>query len=106
MAYEDNFQEFKILKGRARSTGVSVGTLLKFKDRTFRNHLVALYSNGSTLPELAEYVAAFYAVEVTTRQLRKILQQSNRELWSTASENYKLHRQEMKQKLILSAKGE
>ena len=105
MAYEDNFQEFKILKVRMRGTGVSVATLLRFKERAFRSHLIALHAQGSPLPELAEYVAAFYAVEVTPLQLKKILLRSNREAWATAADNYKQHRQAMKQERINSASG-
>ncbi len=104
-SYENSFQEFRVLKLRARGTGVSVATLLRFKDRSFRGHLVALYSNGSPLSELVEYVAAFYSVEVTPQQLRKILQRSNREAWATASNSYKQHRQVMKPERINSASG-
>lgn len=104
-SYENNFQEFRVLKLRARSTGVSAATLLRFKDRAFRNHLIALYGDGSALTELVEYVAAFYAVEVTAQQLRKILQGSNREAWTIASNSYKQHRKVMKQEHINSASG-
>ncbi len=104
-AYENNFQEYLILKQRAHCAGVPITTLLKFKDRIFRSHLVSLYGNGSPLSELVEYVAAFYAVEVTPQQLRKVLQRSNREDWETASNNYKQHRQAKKQERALSTSG-
>lgn len=105
-AYENNFQEYLILKQRARSAGVPITTLLKFKDRTFRGHLITLYGNGSPLSELAEYVAAFYGVDVTPQQLRKVLRRSNREAWETASNNYGQYRLAKKQERLLSTQGE
>jgi len=91
-AYEKNFQEFRVLKQRARGVGVPIALLIRFKERVFRNHLLALHGNGSPLSELTEYVLAFYGVEVTPQQLRKILQRIEREAWTAAADNYRKHR--------------
>lgn len=102
---EKNFQEFRLLKSRARSVGVPITILLKFKDRALRHHLVTLHGNGSPLSELVEYVAAFYGVEVTPQQLRKILQRSDREVWTAITDSYRQHRQMKKHENDLTAKG-
>jgi len=103
--FENNFKEYLMLKTRARSTGVPVATLLRFKDRAFRNHLITLHGNGSPLSELVDYVHAFYSVNVTPQQLRKILQRSDRELWSAAVESYRQHRIVKRQERSISAQG-
>jgi hypothetical protein len=104
-SYEENFQEYLILKARARSTGVSIAALLRFKDREFRTHLITLHGNGEPLAELAEYVAALYEITVTPQQLRKILQKSDRVAWTTAAESYRQHRHMKRNQAVLSAIG-
>lgn len=103
--YEENFQEYLVLKIWARSTGVSISTLLRFKDRSLRSHLISLHGNGSPLAELAEYVAAFYDATVTPQQLRKILQRSDRDAWTEAAFNYRQHRHMKRQEKVISAIG-
>ncbi len=103
--YEENFQEYLVLKNRARSVGVPLVTLFQFKDRTLRQHLTELHANGSPLSELADYTAAFYSISVTPQQLRKILQKSDRDTWITASESYRQHRHMKRQEAIISAIG-
>jgi hypothetical protein len=103
--FENNHKEYLMLKTRARNTGVPVSTLLRFKDRAFRNHLIALHGNGSPLSELVDYVAAFYSVEVTPQQLRKILQRSDRETWDAAVVDYRQHRIVKRQERALGAQG-
>lgn len=103
--YNENFEEYLIFKARARSTGVSITTLLQFKDRSLRNHLTALHGNGEPLAELAEYLQAFYDIAVTPQQLRKILQRSDREAWTTATESYRQHRNMKRNQAVLSAIG-
>ena len=103
--HDENFQEYLVLKDRARSTGVPLSTLLKFKDRSLRNHLTTLYGNGEPLAELAEYLQAFYDIAVTPQQLRKILQRSDREAWTTATESYRQHRNMKRNQAVLSAIG-
>jgi len=102
---ENNFQEFRLLKSRARSVGVPITVLLKFKDRALRHHLVTLHGNGSPLSELVEYVAAFYGVEVTPQQLRKILQRSDRETWDAAVDSYRQTRFVKRQERSNGAQG-
>lgn len=104
-SYQENFEEYLILKGRARSAGVPITTLLQFKDRDFRTHLTALHSNGEPLTDLVEYVAAFYGVVVTPQQLRRILQKSDRDAWTKASESYRQHRNMKRNERIISAIG-
>lgn len=103
--FESNFQEFRVLKQRARSVGVPITTLFRFKDRAFRHHLITLHGNGSPLSELADYVAAFYSVEVTPQQLRKILQRSDREAWSAVVSSYQQHRLASKLERLPATKG-
>jgi hypothetical protein len=104
-SYNEKFEKYLILKGRARSTGVSIATLLKFKDRGLRNHLTTLYGNGEPLAELAEYVTAFYEIRVTPQQLRKILQKSDQEAWNAAADSYRQHRHMKRHEKIISAIG-
>ena len=104
-SYNENFEEYLVLKGRTRGTGVSIATLLRFKDREFRTHLITLHGNGEPLAELAEYVATFYHIEVTPQQLRRVLQKSDQEAWKTAAESYRQHRQMKRHQAVLSAIG-
>lgn len=103
--FENNFKEYLMLKTRARSTGVPVATLLPFKDRAFRNHLITLHGNGSPLSELVDYVFAIYSVDVTPQQLRKILQRSDRETWDAAVDSYRQHRIVKRQERALGTQG-
>jgi hypothetical protein len=103
--YNENFQEYLILKQHSRSTGVSIGTLIHFKDRAFRYHLVALHDSGSPLSEVAEYIAAFHGIEVTPQQLRKILQKSEPTAWTEAALNYRQHRAMRQHQALLSTIG-
>jgi hypothetical protein len=103
--YEENFQEYLVLKNRARSVGVPLVTLFQFKDRLLRQHLTDLHADGSPLTELAEYVAAFYCITVTPQQLRKILQKTDTDIWTTASDSYRQHRHMKRQEAIISAIG-
>lgn len=106
-AYEEKFREYQVLKQRSRNTNVPITVLIKFKERPFRAHLISLYSNGSPLSELAEYVAIFYGVVgLSPQQLRKILQRCDREAWEAASVSYQNHRQAKQQEGSISAKGE
>jgi hypothetical protein len=104
-AYKNNFTEYLMLKTRARRIGVPVATLLRFKERMFRLHLISLHGNGSPLSELVDYVAAFYSVEVTPQQLRKILQRSDREHWDAAVDSYRQHRSRKQQERTTSTQG-
>ncbi len=104
-SYEENFEEYLTLKGRARGAGVSIATLLRFKDGEFRNHLTALHGNGRPLAELVDYVAAFYQIEVTPQQLRRVLQKSDHEAWKVAAESYRQHRDMKRHQAVLSAIG-
>ncbi|ADW19267.1 hypothetical protein Despr_3137 [Desulfobulbus propionicus DSM 2032] len=93
-AYEEKFKEYQVLKQRSRNTNVPITVLIKFKERPFRAHLISLYSNGSPLSELAEYVAIFYGVVgLSPQTLRKILQRCDKEAWAAATESYQNHRQ-------------
>lgn len=103
--YENNFQEYLILKQHSRSTGVTIGTLIHFKDRVFRCHLVALHGSGSPLSEVTEYIAAFYGTEITPQQLRKILQKSEPTAWTEAALNYRQHRTMKRNEKLISAIG-
>jgi len=103
--YKNHFAEYLMLKTRARRIGVPVVTLLRFKERMFRHHLITLHGNGSPLSELVDYVAAFYGVEVTPQQLRKILQRSDREPWDAAVDSYRQHRSVKQQERITRAPG-
>jgi len=104
-AYENSYKEFVILKGHARGTGVPISTLLRLKDRKLRGHLTTLHGTGCPLSELVDYVAAFYAADLTPQQLRKILQKSDREAWDTASINYRQHRQMKRHERSIGALG-
>lgn len=104
-SYEEKFQEYQVIKERARRTGVPIATLLRFKDRDLRNHLITLHSSGEPLAGLAEYLNAFYQTSVTPQQLRKILKRSDQEAWSSAAESYRRHRQMKQNQAVLSAIG-
>ena len=104
-SYEENFEEYLTLKGRARGAGVSIATLLRFKDGELRNHLTALHGSGRPLAELVEYIAAFYQVEVTPQQLRRVLHKSDQEAWKVAAESYRQHRDMKRHQAVLSAIG-
>lgn len=103
--HEKNFQEFRLLKGRARATGVEIATLLKFRERMFRSHLISQYGKGSPLSELSEYLQAFYGIDVTPQHLRKILSRSDREAWDAAAESYYNLRQAKQQERLNSTQG-
>ncbi len=69
--------------------------------------MISLYSNGSPLSELAEYVAIFYGVVgLSPQQLRKILQRCDKEAWTAATESYQNYRQSKQQERSISAKGD
>jgi len=102
-AYDNNFKEYLILKSYARKTEVPISTLRRLKDRNLRSHFLALHSNGSPLSEISEYISAFYDVDVTPQQLRKILQRTDQEAWKTAADSYRQHRDMKKQERIISA---
>jgi hypothetical protein len=104
-SYEEKFQEYQVIKERARRTGVPIATLLRFKDRDLRNHLITLHSSGEPLAGLVEYLNAFYQTSVTPQQLRKILKRSDQEAWSSAAESYRQHRQMKQNQAVLSAIG-
>lgn len=104
-SYEENFEEYLTLKGRARSTGVPMMTLLRFKDRDLRTHLTTLYGNGEPLAELAYYIATFYQIQITPQQLRRVLQKSDQEAWNTAANSYRQHRDMRRHEKIISSIG-
>lgn len=104
-SYEEDFEEYLTLKRRARGAGVSIATLLRFKDGELRNHLTALHGSGRPLAELVEYIAAFYDIDVTPQQLRKILRKSDEEAWTTAANSYRQHRDMKKHEKLISSIG-
>jgi hypothetical protein len=103
--YEENFEEYLILKARARSTGVSIAALLRFKDRDLRTHLTALHGSGRPLAELADYIATFYQIQITPQQLRRVLQKSDQAAFNAAADSYRQHRHMKKHEKIISAIG-
>ncbi len=104
-SFDQNYKEYLILKNISRSAEVPISTLRRLKDRQLRAHLLALHNNGSPLSELSEYIVAFYDVDVTPQQLRKVLQRTDQEAWKTASDSYRQHRDMKKQEKIISALG-
>jgi hypothetical protein len=103
-SYEEIFQEYQVIKERARRTGVPIATLLRFKDRDLRNHLITLHSSGEPLAGLVEYLNAFYQTSVTPQQLRKILK-TDKDAWIAASESYLQHRQMKQHEKVISSIG-
>ncbi|KAB2892283.1 MAG: hypothetical protein F9K32_00845 [Desulfobulbaceae bacterium] len=103
--FDQNFKEYLILKNISRSAKVSISTLRRLKDRQLRAHLLALHGSGSPLSELSEYIAAFYDVDVTPPQLRKVLQRTDQEAWKNAADSYRQHRDMKRQEKIISALG-
>jgi hypothetical protein len=54
---------------------------------------------------LVDYASAFYSVDVTPQQLRKILQRSDRETWDAAVDSYRQHRIVKRQESAIGAQG-
>jgi hypothetical protein len=103
--YENNFKEFQVIKGYSRQTGVAISALRQFKDKNFRGHLMTLHGNGSPLSEIIEYIDAFYGINITPQQLRKVLQRVGGDAWTTAVADYAQHRAMKAQEKALSALG-
>lgn len=103
--FEKRYQEYLKVKSRARGLGMPMSILLRFKERSFRHHLITLHGNGSPLSDLTQYLGAMYGIEIQPQQLRKILQRSDKEAWDAAVMDYRQYRAVKQQERAILALG-